>query len=222
MPQIGNMSKWISALDKVDKTLARRLKTQKLEDYERLKATGLPIFADFSCPYLEFTRQNQDLLDFLEKYQGFIIRAIPNKKGNRKHKIGVKTYEDCLSFLKQATQSPDYTILLTEHEPTCKSGIVFLDLITRIEVGNMSLSSLEHGKGKPFQGRFYHPSPSEFRTLGFNTQNKRHNKLEMQNLMLKALNEIARSQLEKGYLEFVVTKKGKIRFLDYKINPAYS
>ena len=206
------------------------LATDKFEDYERLIESGLPRFDDFKIHYKEFKKGNKGLKGFLAKHKYFTIRAIPNTKDiPRRYKVGVGSFDECQKFLEKNIQKGKegiYSILITEHEPTYKSGIIISrDKDVLIEIGDFQLDELSHGR-----------TPSAGCTIDlliFGSINKKTTwhiqaSLENKSLVKKALNCIktGRNALDynfmKGYFEFVVTEKeDKIKFLDFKINEMY-
>ena len=132
------------------KNLAKKLHSEKLTDYKRLKESGLPIFYDFEVPYINFNDKNIELLLFLSKFPEFVIRAIPKTKDlPRRYKIGVKTFGDCVSFLDSVVDQNNkeiYSVLITDYEPSKFGGVIISrkdDLI--IEIGeNFNIYYLSH------------------------------------------------------------------------------
>jgi len=228
---MGTISDWIIEMEKAGlNKLARAFHSKKLKDYERLKKTGLPTFDDFIVPFRQFQKENKNLEEFLSKYKGFVIRAIPNTKElPRRYKIGIHTFEDCQKFLDQNVQKENqdkYSVFLTEHEPTNKSGIIISKRDKLFfEIGECGLDELSHGRD---------PSISciiDFTKIGHisdKTQWKIKKNKQNEKLMYNVLRyiEISRDNFNplfiKGYFEFVKTKKtNRIKFVDYKINKSY-
>ena len=85
----NTISDWIISMEKKGfKNQAKSFHSKKLEDYQRLKDLNLPTFDDIIVPYNNFKENNKSLEEFLEKYNGFVIRAIPNtKKLPRRYKM---------------------------------------------------------------------------------------------------------------------------------------
>jgi len=231
---VGTISDWIITMEKTGlEESAKAFDSDKLQDYERLKQSGLPTFDDFIVPFGKFQRGNKDLEEFLAKYSGFVIRAIPNTKElPRRYKIGVYNFEDCQRFLEEHVQRENqdrYSVFLTEHEPTDWAGIIISrskDVL--IEVAQSGLDELSHGLVIPTGGHFVQHGQNHFRSMRYNTEN-----VQERELMWRVLQYLRRDlptdsdlfpnvDFMKGYFEFVKTQKtDKIKFLDFKINEAY-
>ena len=225
-------SDWIIAMERAGlNKSATAFHSEKLQDYERLKKSGLPTFDDFIIPLVQFQKGNGNLEEFLSRYEGFVIRAIPNTRElPRRYKIGVYTIEDCQEFLAQHVQRKQYdkySVFLTEYEPASWAGIIISrqqDVL--IEVAQSGLDELSSGQVIPSGG--YFGQQEHFRSMRYNTKN-----ISQRELMWRALQFLRRDlpsdsdsfpdiDFMKGYFEFVVTEKaGKIKFLDYKVNEAY-
>src|SRR3989344_2601884 len=229
----GTMSDWVIEMEKrgLEET-AQGFHSDKLTDYNRLKESGLPIFDDFIIPFSEFDSKNEELVRFLSKYQGFVIRAIPNVKDlPRRYKIGVHSFEECTSFLSENVKNEDnskYNVFLTEHEPTNWSGVI----ISRggdalVEISSEPLDELSHGQVDSsliYLGHFAKHNFSSFGSMKYNTRG-----LLQRNLIWRTLQHLREDlpsesetfpniSFRKGYFEFVVTEEtGKIKFLDYKV-----
>lgn len=226
------MSDWIVELKSVDDNLARAFYTFKQEDYERLKGSGLPISADFALQSAEFNPTNENLMRFLDSYDGFTIRALPDKQGlelglTRKYKNGVKSYAECQQFLKEnirTGQESLYSILLTEWAPTLAAGIIISNpeiLLFDFAKGDV-LPELSHGRIIPdFRGVFS-ANMRSMRYLG--PKNKDASApVEVRQQMWSILQDLRRGagiNFMLGYFEIVVTESGT-RFVDYKLNEQY-
>ena len=230
-----NISSWIIQAQKYGLShIAESLHSTKLEDYERLKRSNLPIFADFSCHVNNFDEQNKELCFFLDKYDQFIVRALPNTRNlPRRHKLGVKSFNECRQFLNEVIGKDDeekYSVLMTENEePKWVGAIIVRDEGALIEVGkSKNLNDVVHGHINPHLGRFAYHGFNHYRSMRYATRN-----FDAREVMWRALNFlrydfISDSDLfpeisfRKGYFEFVLTEKtNKIKFLDYKVNEGY-
>ncbi len=230
----GTVSDWIIEMENagLDK-IATLFHSEKLQDYKRLKESGLPTFDDFIIPYNQFDKGNKTLKDFLSKYEGFVIRAIPNTKElPRKYKIGVYSFDDCLDFLTKNVQrehKEKYSVLLTDHEPTTWAGIIISkpqDVL--IEVAQSGLDELSHGQVTPSGGYFAKHGCNHFRSMRYNTED-----VQQKILMWRAMQYLRKDlqsdsdlfpniAFKKGYFEFVTTERNdRIKFLDYKVNEMY-
>jgi len=232
---VGTFSDWIIALEQRGfKETARNLHTKKLQDYRRLKKSGLPIFDDLIVPYQQFNGENKRLMDFLARYNNLVVRAIPNTKSlPRRYKIGIHSFEECQDFLAQVIKGGDekkYSVLITEHEPTNWAGIIISrpeDVL--IEVAKSGLDELSHGSIIPSAGHFTFHHGNHFRSMGYYNADG-----SQRGLIWQALQYLRRDTQNDsdvfpaidfmgGYFEFVVTEKtGRIKFLDFKVNEAYA
>ena len=241
----GTMSDWIINMRKAGKSdLAERFHTEKFEDHERLKNSGLPVFGDLMVTYEKFKRENEALMDFLFRCYAVVIRAIPRTHNlPRRHKIGLRSFEECEKFLRRVVEesgTKEYDILFTEWEPASYAGNIISRendlLIELIDEGYHSL--LAHGKIIPsVTGHFAHHGLNHYRSMVFNSEDIKQRRLVWRTLQFlteavidsRDLEESLSSQVSvpgfvfrKGYFEFVVAEKdSKIRFIDYKVNPMY-
>ncbi|MFA5173756.1 MAG: hypothetical protein WC438_01085 [Candidatus Pacearchaeota archaeon] len=221
-----SMSDWILSARKQGINDLNDFDTNKIKDYQRLKDFGLPVFDDFLCSSIKFSDKNKGLMKFLEKYSSFVIRAIPNSPNSpRRHKVGVHSFEECLDFLNEINARKSYNILLTEHEPTNKGGIIISKISELIIELGKNIEILEHG-GDPTTSWFIDlTKPGYLRDKII--EYRKASEIDKQ-ILNRALNYIDlnqtpfNSRFMRGYFEFVVTSKNnKIRFLDYKINEKY-
>lgn len=222
------MSDYVITLrEKGIEQLAASLHSAKAQDYQRLKDSGLPIYADFSLQISEFSPNNKKLMDFLEKHKKVTIRALPKTLNlPRRYKIQTNRYKECKEFLNKEVpkdKEQQYTCLLTEHKPSNGSGIIILrkDLAI-VEVTEEDLAEFSHGQTLCYTGIFGIFNRHQFRKLKLRAPRRGRIKNKLKNIMYQSLNHITKADLieETGYFEFVSTGSG-IKFLDYKINPAY-
>jgi hypothetical protein len=228
----GTFSDWIIEGKKRGlEEAVRAFHSDKLEDYKRLKASGLPIFDDLIVPYLQFGRENNELMEFLAKYPGFVVRAIPKTKElPRRYRIGVHSFEECKAFLEENVRKgmeSVYSVLLTEHEPTDRSGIIISNHErTLVEVAEAQLDELSSGKVIPSTGEFF--KQAVFKRMHYRNANAAQRELiwkALQYLRIDLPSDSAFPDIDfmVGYFEFVVTKKtDRIKFLDYKLNEMYT
>lgn len=230
----GTMSDWIIEMKKAElEDSADSFHSEKLQDYSRLKQSGLPLSEDFIVPFEKFNRGNKNLERFLAKYESFVIRAIPKTPElRRRYEIGVHNFNDCQIFLNKNVSEENkkkYSIFLTEYEPTGWSGTIISrpnDLL--IEVSQSALDKLSHGEVTPVGGHFAHHGLNHFKSMRYNTKNIQEREIMWDALQYLRINSPTDSNLSpnidfmKGYFEFIRTKKTKrIKFLDFKINEAY-
>jgi hypothetical protein len=222
------ISDYVIALrEKGIEELASSLHSVKAKDYQRLKNSGLPVYADFSLQIPEFTHNNRRLNDFLKKYKEVTIRALPKTSDlPRRYKIQARGYEECKEFLNKEVpkdKEPQYTCLLTEHKPSNGCGIIILrkDLAI-VEVTEEGLAEFSHDQTLCYTGIFGIFDRHKFRKLKLRAPRKGRIKNKLKNMMSQSLNHITKAGLieETGYFEFVNTNSG-IKFLDYKTNPVY-
>ena len=224
----GTISDWIKegrgkGLEKaVDK-----FHTEKLEDSRRLENSGLPVYEGMVLHYLDFHSANKDLMDFLNKHYGFVVRAIPLPSWPRRYKIGVRNFKECIDFLQGVVGGNGglYSVYITGWEQQIKSGIIFSNPRKVIaEVGECGLDELSHG---------HNPVASciiDLTGVGHITDKAtwlKEGGFKDQEFLWKALKHIELSRdsfnphYRKGYFEFAQTKSGRILFVDYKINSMY-
>lgn len=229
----GTISDWIIALEKAGfKEEAAALHSDKLQDYKRLKESGLPTFEDLILPFHEFKEGNASLEGFLRKHDNFVVRAIPNTRNlPRRYKIGVKTFVEFQEFLLENINSGDeekYQIFITEFEPQNMAGAVISrgeDVLIEIARGN--LDAFSHGQTNPIAcGHFAFHGYNHYKSMQYTTNTPHLNKLLWN--VLQCLRTDTRIEdfipeidFMRGYFEFVITEKGSIKFLDYKLNDAY-
>ena len=209
-------------------SLAAAFHSEKVEDAKRLEKSGLPVFRGYRLPYPEFKKENSELIDFLRSCKkGVVIRALPQTpKLPRRYKIGVKGFEPCLGFLKQnVVQGNTYIVYLTEWEPQDKSAIIISgQRELRAEVGNCSLDELSHGRICTLSGiiDFTRIGHVEDKTIWQRKGDLRDRKFLNQALRFLELTRDSFNPLyRRGYFELISTESGKVKFVDYKINPMY-
>jgi len=238
------MSDWTPVLEKSGlEKIADSFKTSRLEDDERLLKSGLPVYNRITIPYLEFSQKNKKLIRFLEKYQSFVVRALPKPGKNlpRRPKVGLKSFEECEEFLRNLFSpgkelygnEKNYIISLVEHEPAILAGVIISNPEkTVIEISDQGLAELSHGQiTDAVNGVFAYHNNNHFRSMAYSTKD-----IEKRDFMWRALQYIRRDfrpdgltdsdifpeiQFWTGYFELVGTKKGRIVFWDYKIKEGY-
>jgi hypothetical protein len=236
----GTISDWIIEMQRRGDKCAAALHSEKLEDYRRLKESGLPIFEDLIIPFLEFNEGNGAVSGFLAKHDSFVVRAIPDTKElPRRYKIGVKNFEECMQFLRENVRPEDgakYSIFLTEFEPQTMAGAIISrgdDVLIEIARGNLDVFS--HGGTTPIgEGHFGQHGFSHTRCMRYSSRNKNFNRLLWNTLQYLRLEDdyddqdfnvrgfkSPQARFMRGYFEFVVTKRSGVKFLDYKVNEAY-
>jgi len=231
---VGTISDWIIGMEKAGlNESAKSFHSKKLQDYERLKKSGLPVFDDFIIPFKQFQKGNKDLKEFLARYESFVIRAIPNTRElPRRYKIGVYGFEGCQKFLNQHVQKEDqdkYSVFLTEHEPTNWAGIIISrSQDTLIEIAQSGLDELSHGQFTPVGGHFAQHKQNHFKSMKYNTKNIQERELIWGTLQYLRSDLPTDSDLfpninfMKGYFEFVkIERTDRIKFLDFKVNESY-
>jgi len=205
------------------------LVSNKLEDYRRLKNSGLPIFDNLIISYKSFKKSNAQLKEFLSNYDSFTVRAIPETEDlPRRYKIGVHSFKECKNFLEQVIKKGNgdiYSVFLTVYEPNIKSGIIISkkDEVI-VEVSDYVLDKFSHGE-----------DPSSSCTIGLTALGGISSKATWwkkgspkdEEIIKKALEYITlgRSRSDflfmKGYFEFIVTETNEIKFLDFKTAKGY-
>jgi len=222
------MSDWtISMREKGLKDLAKSFHTEKKEDAKRLENSGLPGFEGIRIPYCKFKRNNRKLMNFLEEYKSFTIRALPEDSNlPRRYEKRVRNFKGCAKFLKKnVKKGQDYKVYITKQEPQERSAIIISnDQEVRVEVGICDLDKLSHGGNYTLSCR-----------IDLTKTGHLENKIECskegdkkdKETMKRALRflELTRDSFNplfiKGYFELILTRSGKIKFVDYKINQMY-
>ena len=237
------VSDWIIEAKKIGYDLSAFF-SYKREDIQKLRGLGVPVYDDRSWDYLDFTRENKELGEFLESYDGFTVRIIPaehRKDLPRRYQVGVFSFEECERFFRRKDVKKvlkdnveDYSVLLSEWEPQNASGVIF-------SKGEEVLIEITYGRLYELTGGKVNPDGHGL--LVHRDENHKAMKYpiggaEEKKLMWEALQPLRRDlpNLEKpiqeghfcpsfnfmeGYFEFVRTKRDRIIFIDYKDNPAY-
>jgi len=220
------ISDWVIGMGDSHPDLAESLHSTKKQDNERLRNSGLPIYADFRLPYLKFLENQRKLIKFLQAHGTVCVRALPRTpKLPRRYKLGVKSLDQAVEFLNSSIQDPEiYDILVSEQQPQKYSGIIILKPDQAvIEIGRLVLDKFSHGDGKRYVGNFDNEGINKFRARGFSGNYQLPISPKIKTLMNRALRCIKSSKeiCNKGYFEFIVTDKNEIKFLDYKVAKGY-
>ena len=233
----GTFSDWIIGMKNVKglEALALSFDSDKVKDMKRLRNSGLPVFDDFSIPLAEFNLSNEHLKGFMSKYHGFVVRAIPNTKSlPRRYKIGVHSFGECEDFLSKVVSKEDrhlYSVILTELEPTKKSGVIICrgEGEALIEISGGGLDKFSHGALNPRAVGEMHFGRMRY----FRYANEGHPKeimasdnpkdMDQRALIWRAFKCLKSALIYPlpGYFEFVVTETDKIRFVDFKTPEGY-
>lgn len=227
------ISDWIIEAKRRNKDL-EKFHTEKKEDLQRLEEArdALPQFHSITLPYSEFKRSNERLMEFISKYKGFCVRALPNERGKergfaRRNKRGYLSFEECKKFLSEIIQKnkEDYDVGISDWEPS-KFGFILISGTRNIygEIGN-DLEALSHGTEEVLASFAIDKAKIghlENKTTWGIEKNK-----EAKKYLLKALSYI-KAPFDNfnpiflpGYFEGTILESGDVRFLDYKINKAY-
>ena len=232
----GNtMSHWEVAMRKagfVDR--ADGLHSEKLKDMLRLRESGLPQFAFLDIPYTDFLRDSSLVGDFIRRYGGICVRALPNNEGakrgfTRAYKMGYLSLEECSRFLhdKIVNNRELWDISLTEWAPN-KAGFVIISGERHVlgEIGR-SLEDLSHGKEEPL-ARFTIDCSLVGHVIDKTIwEAKGRHKSHYQKLLWNAFQYICipggnfDPYCLRGYFEGAVIQDGRVKFLDYKVNEIY-
>lgn len=206
----NSMSHWIIEASKHGIDLSS-FHSDKLQDRQRLRASGLPCWDEIKIPYSCFDGKNNELGQFLARYNLFIVKAIPKtSKLPRESKRGVASLEQCLNFLADKINPENtnlYSVVLSEWRPTKYGGIIISDLErAKIDIGEQ-LDELEHGLAVPTTGVW------DGRSMKYTT-----NDSELKRIMWKTFRYV---RALRGYFEFVITGENETKFVDYKLNEKY-
>jgi hypothetical protein len=189
----------------------KKFHSDKLEDNQRLRESGLPAWDEIEVAYRDFNEDNPKLEEFLSKYNQFLIRAIPKTPGLNKFSDVGLDFQECLNLLRQGIKPKDanhYSIILTQWEPTEYGGIIISKPEGVVIEVAKQLDELEHCQVIPAAGY------SNGLGMKYTTED-----IELRQLMWNSLRHV--KGLE-GYFEFVITKRDRIiKFIDYKISRGY-
>jgi|GEM_PF-1803145 len=217
---------------------ANSISTDKKTDMDNLEKSGLPCDDRISLSYKNFTKENKELISFLENHisagEGFCVRACPNDEGKRQkftreNKKDFLDFEGCKKFLESVVGENGnlFYVEITNWKPNKYGGIIFSGLengrICRGEIAN-DLEKLSHGEEKPFASFIY--------------DRKKAGHIENKTTWLISYDENAKYFLWKifrdyiatgdsfspflweGYFEFVARGE-EVKFVDYKTNQGY-
>ena len=220
------VSDWVIGVGDSHPDLAESLHSIKKQDNERLRNSGLPILENLAINYLDFLKTPRRLRSFFQDHGLFAIRALPRTSQlPRRYKLGVESLEEATKFLSSAINDKKiYDILMTKQQPQKYSGIIILKPDQAvIEIGRLGLDRFSHGDGKRYVGDFDNEGINKFRVRGFSGNYELPIGPKIKTLMNRALRCIKSSKeiCNKGYFEFIVTGKNKIKFLDYKVAEGY-
>ena len=227
----GTISDWIEKAKRTKADL-NALDTKKREDMARLRNCRLPQFDSFDLPYSEFSKDNEELMEFIKKNRRVTIRALPNESGKakgftRQYRIGWPcNYHSCKGFLNEiiSWNVNDYDVGMTAWEHN-HYGFVLISA-PRFVFGELGkkLVDLSHGLEIPLasfvvdRSRVGHLE-DKTRWIGARSRKSASQLLEALKYIKEPSDNFNPSFIE-GYFEGVVTKSG-VKFLDYKVNPAY-
>lgn len=203
--------------------LAKGFTTSKLEDYERLKNSGLPVFEDFKCSYPEFNLNNSKLVSFLNRNNNVVVRGIPiiDNLPKKTHR-NLSGFNNCKKFLADFIDEKNihfYVVLMTQRAPEefYAGAMISNDGKVVVEISKDNLDNFTHRASNPVStGVFEHTK------MLYNTED-----IFEREIMWKAVQCIYSKDVfpgedfMRGYFEFVYTKAGQLRFFDYKINESY-
>ncbi|MDD5253720.1 MAG: hypothetical protein PHG05_01270 [Candidatus Nanoarchaeia archaeon] len=225
-----NISDWVIAAEKERIDLGR-FHSDKLEDWRRLKGSGLPIY-DFIIVHVEDIKAGDPLVsNFLNKYPRFVVYAIPNtKEMPRRYKLNLKSFEECNNFLRETINPRDckkYTIILEDYGVGDKIGGVIISKNSEvlIEAAEGTLEKMSHGDIPLFLsckidlGKVGHIENKMEWFIGKNNLNMKFVRFIIDYIDLAK--DIFNPHLMKGYFEFIITNNDELKFLDYKINEMY-
>jgi len=207
--------------------------SDKNEDLKKLEKLDLPQDRSFSCSYYDFVETNRELMNFMNHYERFIVRAIPipeKKDLPRKPQLNLKGFESCKRFAEEATKGneQDYTIIISEFAQQIYGGVLIVGKrYVRGEIGK-DLVNLCFGKDIPL-GSFILDRRGlghiEDKTIWFNGESGEEK--DARKYLWRAFNHLRFGDdsfdpiLYMGYFEFIVRTSGEIKFVDYKDNENY-
>lgn len=223
------MSDWIISMKARGlQDLANGFHSEKVEDLKRLEESGLPVFSGLSVAYFNFKRENAELMIFLKScVEGIVIRALPNTPQHpRRYKIGVKGFEECEKFLRENVVSgAEYNVYMSEWEPQDRSAIIISSPEkVLLEVGSCGLDELSHGGDTTLSFKIDLTKIGHLENKATWTKqgDSRDREVAKQALKEITLNPDSFNPLYlRGYFEIVATTRGKVKFVDYKINQLY-
>lgn len=206
------------------------LDSDKVEDTRKLELLDIPLDANYTCLYLEFKKENKELMDFMKQYKQFCVRAIPlahRKDLPRRPKLDLRSFEECKDFVDEATKGheKDYNVIVSEFSSQIYGGtLISASRYVRGEIGKsladlclckeLPLASFELDKGKIG----YITDKIEWK---LNTDNKAKSALWKALMYITLKHNMFDPIIHRGYFEFVVRKNMNIKFVDYKDNEWY-
>jgi len=220
------ISDWIISIDDLYPELSKNLHSEKKQDVRRLANSGLPTTKGFKVSYVNFLKQPKKLIKFLESYNQFVVRALPNTpKLPRRYRKYIRNYEQASDFLKSVIKTKEaYDIFITYQPSEKYSGIISLNpAIAVVELGRIGLDKFSHGLGTRYGGIFHNFGFNKFSLFKTYSTGKRKTSEKLTNYMRQSLMHITKADLptQQGYFEFLISKEDKIYFVDYKINKGY-
>ena len=120
--------------------LAKEFTINRMQDDDRLEKSGLPFFHKFVTDYDSFSRENKELIEFIDTYKEFIVRVLPipeEKKLPRRFKRGeIYTFEHCKNFIDELFEKDKelkgkekfYRISLSETEVNKLGGVIISNI----------------------------------------------------------------------------------------------
>ena len=93
--------------------------------YKRMKLLGLPHVEMKTFNYQDLYNPNNDINEFIEKYQPVLVTTSPKEKGlPRKGRFDINSLKDLYSFVKELTQLEKYDITLVQMVQGIEDGYV--------------------------------------------------------------------------------------------------
>lgn len=225
--------------------LAKEFTINRMQDDDRLEKSGLPFFHKFVTDYNSFSRENKELIEFIDTYNEFMVRVLPipgEKKLPRRFKRGgIYTFEHCKNFIDELFEKDKelkgkekfYRISLSETEVNKLGGVIISNIKgIRTEVKRERKKRNEDKRVGGLTGLCYGENPDlgciiDLTGIGHVTDKTFWTKqnLKLSRVILKAIDYLKISGKDdnfnphfiKGYFEFLQTKSDRIIFWDYKI-----
>ncbi len=211
---MATWSDWFKKAKEKGVPLGKYLVINQPQDIDRLHNSGLPFYDFILIDGKDYNEKKEEIREFSKKYPKKWIRICnKNKKDERYYKLDLETYDDIISYIESLNVDiGNFNMQLFEYCDNKFGGNIVSEgdkVVIEIIAGTQGLVS---SSGEPF----FHGSMDALGNLTF------FEKEVPEKFRITAKNvinyiKISRNEFLKGYFEFIVSDKGKIYFLDYKL-----
>jgi hypothetical protein len=208
---MATWSDWFKSAEQFNLPLDTHLNINTAQDIDRLTNSGLPHFDSIIIKGSSFDRES--IKDFAARHPNTWMRVVNKQTGKRQYKIGMYSFDEIMGFIKSLNiDIAEHDFQLFENCDERYGGNVITEnnsTVIEIVEGKQDLV----GKSKV---PFFHGFISSTGRLFFH---EHHTPLKMKKAARSVLKhlKIARDRHIPGYFEFLVSKQGRVYFLDYKL-----